>query len=299
MSDDLYFTDPNELRRYKIKTLTGNILKYLFLTIVGIFIIIPFYWMINTSLKDGGSLATSNGLSDAISKQFFPSPIRFANYAEVFQVSTNFVRYFLNTLLVSVVTTCFVIVTTILAAFAFSRLQFKGRDLLFTILLSTMMVPGEMLVTSNYMIVSTYGLTNTYWALILPFAVSTFYIFFLRQTFRQIPNELYLAAKVDGKNDFTYLLKVMIPIAKPAIITIAILSSMGAWNSYIWPNLVASKDEMKLVTNGLMSVFTSQFGSAPQGQVAASFLVTLPLLLMFILFRKQIMRGVSRSGIKG
>ena len=299
MNDNLYFTDPKELKKYKIKTTIITIVKYTFLTIVGIFILIPFYWMINTSLKDGGNLATSNGLTDAIEKQFFPSPIRFMNYIEVFRVCENFVKYFMNTLIVSVVTTCFVVITTILAAFAFSRLKFKGRDLLFTVLLTTMMIPGEMLVTSNYMIVSTYGLTNTYWALILPFAVSTFYIFFLRQTFRQIPNELYLAAKVDGKGDFTYLLKVMIPIAKPSIITIAILSSMVAWNSYIWPNLVCSRDEMKLVTNGLMSVFTTQFGSAPQGQVAASFLVTLPLLIIFIIFRKQIMRGVSRSGIKG
>ncbi len=299
MNDNLYFSDPSEMKRYKIKSICFNILKYGFLSLVGLFIIIPFYWMINTSLKDGGNLATSQGLTEAITKQFFPSPIRFANYVEVFQVSTNFVRYFLNTLLVSVCTTALVIVTTVLAAFAFSRLNFKGRDTLFTILLMTMMIPGEMLVTSNYMIVSNFGMTNTYWALIFPFAVSTFYIFFLRQTFRQIPNELYLAAKVDGKSDFAYLWKVMIPIGKPAIITIAILSSMGAWNSYIWPNLVCSAADMKLVTNGLMSVFTSQFGSAPQGQVAASFLVTLPLLIMFIFFRKQIMSGVSRSGIKG
>lgn len=294
-----FYTDPKDMRRYQIRSVIFNIIKYGFLVLVGIFILIPFYWMINTSLKDGGNLSTSSGLTDEITRQLFPSPARFRNYLEVFQVAKNFLRYFLNTLIVSLSTTLLVIFTTVLAAFAFSRLNFKGRDTLFTVLLATMMIPGEMLVTSNYMIVSTYGLTNTYWALILPFGVSTFYIFFLRQTFRQIPNELYLAAKVDGKSDFAYLWKVMVPIAKPAIITIAILSSMGAWNSYIWPNLVCSRADMKLVTNGLMSVFTSQFGSAPQGQVAASFLVTLPLLIMFVCFRKQIMGGVSRSGIKG
>jgi multiple sugar transport system permease protein len=192
-------------------------------------------------------------------------------------------------------------VTTVLAAFAFARLNFKGKEVLFSILLATMMIPGEIFVITNYATVSSLGWKNTYTALVLPFMVSVFYIFFLRQTFRQIPNELYLAAKVDGTGDFKYLWKVMIPMAKSTITSILILSMMGTWNAYVWPNLVAGDDNMLLVSNGLMKIFAATDETKPMVayQMAAAVLVTLPLLVVFLLLRKQIMNGVSRSGIKG
>ena len=189
--------------------------------------------------------------------------------------------------------------TTVTAAFAFARLKFKGKELIFALLLMTMMIPGEMFVITNYMTVSVFKWTETFQALIIPFGVSVFYIFFLRQTFQQIPNELYLAAKVDGIGDFKYLWKIMIPIAMPSIVTIIILGLMGAWNAYIWPQLVANNGPLRMIANGLMVAFTTEFSSEPQLQLAASTLVTLPLFAFFVIFRKYIMRGVSRSGIKG
>ena len=212
----------------------------------------------------------------------------------------------INTLIVGVLSTIGTLVTTILAAFAFARLNFKGRDIIFTVFLATMMIPGEMMVITNYITVSRLGWIATgndigvYAAMIVPFMVSIFYIYLLRQNFKQIPNELYYAAKVDGTSDFKYLLRIMLPIASPTIISITILKVMGAWNSYIWPNLVADEEHMRLITNGLRKAFTSDEGRSQVNlQMAATTVVTLPLLFVFIFLRKYIMRGVSRSGIKG
>ena len=189
---------------------------------------------------------------------------------------------------------------TVLSAFAFARLEFKGRDLMFAALLATMMIPGELFTITNYMTVTQLGWLNTFRVLIIPFLVSVFYIYLLRQNFLQIPNELYLAAKVDGTSDFKYLWKVMVPLSLPTLISITILKMMGAWNSYIWPRLVANDEAHRLITNGLRNAFTDTTGDVNYPvQMAAVALVSLPLFLVFVFLRKYIMSGVSRSGIKG
>lgn len=281
------------IRREKVLKIFKYIFIYLFLTAMSIFIITPFYWMVITSLKSSAEVKL-------IEPTLFPKELVWRNFKDAMTMShTYFGRYIINTLIVGVFSTMGTLITTILAAFAFARLQFKGRDILFSLFLSTMMIPGEMMVITNFITVSRLGWLNTYQAMIVPFWVSVFYIYLLRQNFKQIPNELYYAAKVDGTNDFKYLLKVMIPIAMPTIITITILKLMGAWNSYVWPNLV-TEGKMRLITNGLRTAFTDETGrSSPNLQMAATTVVTLPLLLVFIFLRKYIMQGVSRSGIKG
>jgi len=199
-----------------------------------------------------------------------------------------------------VVSTLLSLVITVLSAFAFARLEFKGKNALFGALLATMMIPGELFTITNYITVNNFGWLDTYTVLIVPFLVSIFYIYLLRQNFMQIPNELYLAAKVDGTGDFKYLCKVMIPLSLPTLISITILKMMGAWNSYVWPRLVTQSEEMRLITNGLRDAFTDSTGNADYPvQMAAVAIVSLPLFLVFIFLRKYIMKGVSRSGIKG
>ncbi|MDD2682491.1 MAG: carbohydrate ABC transporter permease [Bacilli bacterium] len=309
MDRELYF-DEQQLKKFKAYTIVTKIFTYTFLIILALFIIIPFYWMIATSLK-----TTAEVISQNIS--FFPRELTFASYAAVFERAPLFTMY-MNTILVGFFTTSLTIVSVIFAAFAFSRLKFKGREVIFSILLMTMMIPGEVFVITNYMTVNTLGwirvpegaplheIIGNYAAMILPFVGSIFYTFFLRQTFRQIPNELYLAAKVDGLGDFKYLFKVMVPIAKSTIITITILSMIGTWNAYIWPSLVTSSSNsaLWLVSNGLNEVFRSTIelsgpNSVLNQQMAGSALVTLPLLVVFFLLKDYIMKGVSRSGIKG
>lgn len=276
-----------------VNKIFGYILKYAFLILVAIAVLFPFYWMIISSLK------TIEEYRRNI-PTFWPKQIMWENYAKAFEIG-NLGQLFGNTVLVGVVSTILSLVLTILAAFAFARLEFKGKNLLFGALLATMMIPGELFTITNYITVTKMGLLNTYTVLILPFLVSVFYIYLLRQNFMQIPNELYLAAKVDGTSDFKYLLKVMIPLALPTIISITILKMMGSWNSYIWPRLVANDAAHKLVTNGLRgAAFLDEAGQThyPQ-QMAAVAMVSAPLFLVFLFFRKYIMKGVSRSGIKG
>lgn len=297
-------------KREKVLKFFGVLFIYLFLAFMAVVVLVPFYWMIITSLK------TNNEIRNDLT--FFPQTIQWANYsvlfngAEIgeFEKNTSIIRafpfwtYLSNTLIVGVISTAGTLITTIFAAFAFSRLNFKGKDLLFTIFLGTMMIPGEMMVITNYLTVAKMGLLESkagaITSMIIPFWVSVFYIFQLRQNFKQIPNELYYAAKVDGKTDWQYLWKVMVPLASPALITIFILKLMGTWNSYVWPNLVANQEDWRLITNGLRSYSPSPSGEPHQGlQMAATFIVTVPLLLLFIFFRKYIMRGVGRAGLKG
>ena len=203
-------------------------------------------------------------------------------------------------MIVGVISTLLSLVITVLSAFAFARLEFKGRETLFAMLLATMMIPGELFTITNYATVTSLGWMNTYKVLIIPFLVSVFYIYLLRQNFMQIPNELYLAAKVDGTSDLKYLWKVMIPLSLPTLISITILKMMGAWNSYIWPRLVANDEAHRLITNGLRNAFTDTTGDVNYPvQMAAVAIVSAPLFLVFIFLRKYIMAGVSRSGIKG
>ena len=265
---------------------------YLFLMVMALIVLFPFYWMIISSLKSLAEYRLSP-------PTFFPMQILLSNYAEAF-TTANLGRLFLNTLYVGVVSTLLSLVITILTAFAFARLEFKGKELLFAALLATMMIPGELFTITNYSTVISFGWLNTYTVLIVPFLVSIFYIYLLRQNFLQIPNELYLAAKVDGTGDFKYLWKVMVPLSLPTLISITILKMMGAWNSYIWPRLVTRADEYELITNGLRNAFTDTTGDVNYPvQMAAVTLVSIPLFLVFVFLRKYIMSGVSRSGIKG
>lgn len=268
---------------------------YLFLGIMALIVLFPFYWMIISSLKT----LNEYELPDPT---FFPEQIHWQNYANAFQ-KAKMGRLLLNTVYVGVLSTLLSLVITVLSAFAFARLEFKGKNTLFGFLLATMMIPGELFTITNYITVNKFGWMHTFTALIVPFLVSVFYIYLLKQNFEQIPNELYLAAKIDGTTDLKYLWKVMIPLALPTIISITILKMMGAWNSYMWPKLVANDDLHRLITNGLREMDFSEDGN--QGridyprQMAAVTMVSFPLFMVFIFLRKYIMRGVSRSGIKG
>ena len=269
-----------------------QIALYTFLGIMALIVLFPFYWMIISSVKtlDEYRLAVPT---------FWPQQMMFSNYVRAFN-QANLGRLFLNTMYVGLVSTALSLVITVLTAFAFARLEFKGKETLFAALLATMMIPGELFTITNYQTVTTFGWLNTYTVLIVPFLVSVFYIYLLRQNFLQIPNELYLAAKVDGTSDIKYLWKVMIPLALPSLISITILKMMGAWNSYIWPRLVANDEAHRLITNGLRNAFNDVSGNTDYPrQMAAVALVSLPLFLVFIFLRKYIMKGVSRSGIKG
>ena len=281
-------------------TATSNVMKvlvkigvYLFLGIMGLIVLFPFYWMVISSLK------TLTEYERAI-PTFFPEKIMWNNYTAAFRIG-NLGTLFKNTIYVGVVSTILSLVITVLSAFAFARLEFKGKDLLFAGLLATMMIPGELFTITNYSTVAQFGWMNSFEALIIPFLVSVFYIYLLRQNFMQIPNELYLAAKVDGTSDLKYLWRVMIPLALPQLISITILKMMGAWNSYVWPRLVANDAAHQLITNGLRSAdFTDLAGRTNYPlQMAAVATVSAPLFLVFIFLRKYIIKGVSRGGIKG
>ena len=269
-----------------------QVMLYAFLLTMAVIVLFPFYWMIISSVK---SLAEYREPVPTL----FPKQIFISNYARAFKTA-NLGVLFKNTVYVGVVSTLISLVITVLSAFAFARLEFKGKNTLFAILLATMMIPGELFTITNYATVNDFGWMNTYTVLIVPFLVSVFYIYLLRQNFMQIPNELYLAAKVDGTKDLKYLWKVMIPLSLPTLISITILKMMGAWNSYMWPRLVANKKSMQLITNGLRNSFTTTTGDVDYPvQMAAVAIVSLPLFLVFVFLRKYIMKGVSRSGIKG
>ena len=283
----------------KVMKVLGYIAVYAFLFFMAIIVLFPFYWMLISSVKDifeyNRSVPT-----------LWPEVIHFENYAGALKAA-NLERVFGNTVYVGIVSTLLSLVITILSAFAFARLEFKGREALFAGLLATMMIPGELFTITNYQTTYAFGWGDTskwgFTILIVPFLVSTFYIYLLRQNFLQIPNELYLAAKVDGVSDIKYLWKVMIPLALPTLISITILKMMGAWNTYVWPNLVIKDKDYLLVTNGIRGGDYSVEGAIDMVnypvQMAAVAMVSLPLFLVFLFFRKYIMKGVSRSGIKG
>ncbi len=284
--------------KQKIVKVLSQFFLYLFLIVMAVIVIFPFYWMIISSLKSLAEYKLSV-------PTLFPKEIIWSNYLQAF-TKAELLKLFKNTVIVGVVSTLLSLVITIITAFAFARLEFKGKNALFAALLGTMMIPGELFTITNYITVDRFNWVNNnnwfegYSVLIVPFLVSIFYIYLLKQNFMQIPNELYLAAKVDGTSDFKYLCKVMIPLSMPTLISITILKMMGAWNSYVWPRLVAHKD-FYLITNGLRSAFTDA-GSGEADipvQMAAVTVVSIPLFLVFIFLRKYIMKGVSRSGIKG
>ncbi len=313
----------NKLFLNKIFKVISLVLIYVLLVIFSIVAIFPFYWMIITSLKNFQEVSL-------IPATFYPTyGVYFSNYIDVF-TRFSFETYLLNTIIVIIISTLGTLLTTILTAFAFAKLEFKGRDTLFTIFLATMMIPSELFVITNFITCYRYGLLDiisidpsynpnyqidnilnalkTYFAIMLPFIVNVFYIYLLRQNFKQVPNELYLASKVDGKSDWTFLWKIMVPIASPTIITITILKIISSWNAYAWPSMVSSVGGANASKYAIMTVGLQDFTNfLDEGgmrtlvnlEMAAAFLVTIPLIVLFIVFRKYIMKGSERAGIKG
>ena len=270
-----------------------NGITYFLLSVWAVAVLFPFYWMILTSVKSYGEYN-----SEYIPKFFTATPT-LENYTEAF-TSVPLGRYLLNTLIFTVVTTAIMMVVIPLAAYAFDRLEFRGKNLVFTAFLSLMMIPNELVVITNYVTVTEMNMRNTFMGLILPSVTSVFYIYLLRENFAQVPNTLYYAAKVDGTSDLKYLLRVMVPICRPTLITIGILKVIECWNSYVWPRLVTDDPDYYLVSNGIQEIRENGFGRENiPAMMAAVVVISVPLILLFLIFRKKIMEGVSRGGTKG
>ena len=280
-------------RSARAKKRTLKIIIYAFLAIWGLVVLFPFYWMLLTSVK---SYSAYN--SEWTPKLFTLSPT-FENYKQAFS-AVPLADYFVNTIIFTLVTTAVMLIVTVLAAFAFSRLEFKGKNLVFTIFLSLMMIPTELVVITNYVSVTNLDLRNTFTGLILPSVASVFYIYLLKENFSQIPDELYYAAKVDGTSDFRYLTRVMVPICRPTIVTVTILKVIECWNSYVWPRLVTDDQAYFLVSNGIQEIRENGFGRENiPAMMAAVVAISVPLIIIFLIFRNKIMEGVSRGGLKG
>ena len=276
-------------RKQRIRTFFVGLL----LTLWAILVLFPFYWMLLTSVKSYGSYN-----SEYIPKLFTLHPT-LENYASAFS-QVPLARYFLNTLIFTVVTTGLMLVVTVLAAFAFSRLRFPGRDLIFTLFLSLLMIPTELVVITNFVTITNLDLRNSFLGLILPSVTSVFYIYLLKENFSQVPDELYYAAKVDGTSDLKYLWKVMIPMCQPTIVTVTILKVIECWNSYVWPRLITDDQNFFLVSVGIQEIRENGFGRENiPAMMAAVVVISLPLILLFLMFRKKIMAGVARGGTKG
>ena len=270
-----------------------NVLVYTFLTVWAGMVLFPFYWMILTSLKSYGAYN-----SEFIPQLFTLTPT-FQNYLDAF-TAVPLADYLLNTVIFTLATTAIMLVVTVLAAFAFSRLEFRGKNLAFTLFLSLMMIPSELVIITNFVTITDLDLRNSFMGLILPSVASVFYIYLLKENFSQIPDELYYAAKVDGTSDLKYLLKVMVPICRPTIVTVTILKVIECWNSYVWPRLITDDQAFFLVSNGIQEIRENGFGRENiPAMMAAVVVISVPLIVLFLIFRKKIMAGVSRGGMKG
>ena len=277
------------LRRKRILRL----LTYLLLGVWAVVVLFPFYWMLLTSVKDYGAYNAEH------IPTFFTLSPTLQNYRDAF-TSVPLGRYLLNTVFFAVVTTALMVVVITLSAYAFARMEFRGKNLLFTLFLSLMMIPTELVVITNYATITGLELRNTFTGLILPSVTSVFYIYLLKENFEQVPDELYRAAKVDGTSDFKYLWKVMLPICRPTLVTIIILKVIECWNSYVWPRLITDDPNYFLVSNGIQEIRENGFGRENiPAMMAAVVVISVPIILLFFLFRKKIMAGVSRGGIKG
>ena len=276
-----------------MKRLLKQVPTYIFLIIWALVVLFPFYWMLLSSVKSYGSYN-----AEYIPKFFTLSPT-LENYVSAFK-EVPLARYFLNTLIFTVATTGLMMAVIIPAAYAFARLEFKGRDALFALFLSLMMIPNELVIITNFVTITSLNLRNTFTGLILPSVTSVFYIYLLKENFESVPNELYKAAKVDGTGDFKYLTKVMIPISQPTIVTIIILKVIECWNSYVWPRLITDDKAYFLVSNGIQEIRESGFGRENiPAMMAAVVVISVPLIVLFLVFRHKIMEGVSRGGTKG
>jgi len=280
-------------RRAAARKKTFRAVDYFFLVIWALMVLFPFYWMILTSVK---SYSTYN--AEYIPRFFTLTPT-LQNYADAF-TTVSLGRYFVNTIIFTVITTAVMMVVIIPAAFAFARLEFPGKSLAFTLFLSLMMIPNELVVITNFVTITNLHLRNTFTGLILPSVTSVFYIYLLKENFEQIPDELYRAARVDGTSDFKYLTRVMLPISKPTLVTIVILKVIECWNAYVWPRLITDDARYFLVSNGIQEIRQNGFGRENiPAMMAAVVVVSAPLIVLFLVFRNKIMSGVSRGGIKG
>lgn len=270
-----------------------KIFTYVMLSVWALIVIFPFYWMVLTSLKDYGAYNAE------YVPAFFTLEPTLNNYFEAFS-AVELDRYLLNTVIFALVTTALMVVVITLAAYAFARLQFKGKNVVFTLFLALMMIPSELVVITNFATITQWDLRNSFLGLILPSVTSVFYIYLLKEAFEQVPDELYKAAKVDGTSDLKYLFKVMIPICKPTLITIIILKIIECWNSYVWPRLITDDPAYFLVSNGIQEIRENGFGRENiPAMMAAIVVISIPLIILFLIFRKKIMAGVSKGGIKG
>ena len=277
----------------RTKNIIRNVIIYTLLTLWAIMVLFPFYWMILTSVK---SYSSYN--SEYIPSFFTLSPTM-QNYIDAF-TTVSLGRYLLNTLIFTVITTAIMLVVITLAAFAFARLEFRGKNIAFALFLSLMMIPNELVIITNFVTITNLDMRNSFLGLILPSVTSVFYIYLLRENFAQIPDELYYAAKVDGTSDLRYLRRVMIPICRPTLITIIILKVIECWNSYVWPRLITDDENYYLVSNGIQEIRENGFGRENiPAMMAAVVVISLPLIVLFLIFRKKVMAGVSRGGTKG
>ena len=277
----------------KAKGIVRNVIIYTLLILWAVMVLFPFYWMILTSVK---SYSSYN--SEYVPSFFTLSPTM-QNYIDAF-TTVSLGRYLWNTLIFTVITTAIMLIVITLAAFAFARLEFRGKNIAFALFLSLMMIPNELVIITNFVTITNLDLRNSFLGLILPSVTSVFYIYLLRENFAQIPDELYYAAKVDGTSDLRYLRKVMIPICRPTLITIIILKVIECWNSYVWPRLITDDPNYYLVSNGIQEIRENGFGRENiPAMMAAVVVISLPLIVLFLIFRKKVMAGVSRGGTKG
>lgn len=280
-------------RRTKRRSTAVKSVTYFFLAVWGVLVLFPFYWMLLSSVK------SYSAYNAEYIPQFFTLSPTFQNYIDAF-TAVPLGRYFVNTLVFTLATTAIMLVVTILAAYAFARLEFRGKDLVFTLFLSLMMIPTELVVITNFVTITNLDLRNSYLGLILPSVTSVFYIYLLKENFSQVPDELYYAAKVDGTSDLKYLFKVMLPICKPTVITVVILKVIECWNSYVWPRLITDDENFFLVSNGIQAIRENGFGRENiPAMMAAVVVISVPLIVLFLIFHKKIMEGVARGGTKG
>ena len=288
-TDNFDVIERSALRRQRvIRTVT-----YILLVIWALIVLFPFYWMVLTSVKSYGSYN-----AEYIPQLFTANPTM-QNYADAF-TAVPLMRYFGNTVIYTLITTGVMLAVTVLAAYAFARLEFRGRNLLFTLFLALMMIPNELVIITNFVTITNLGMRNTFAGLILPSITSVFYIYLLKENFEQVPDELYKAAKVDGTSDLKYLFKVMIPICQPTIVTITILKVIECWNAYVWTRLITDSPSYFLVSNGIQEIRENGFGRENiPAMMAAVVVISVPLIILFLIFHKKIMAGVSRGGTKG
>ena len=280
-------------RRARTGERVRKTVTYVLLTLWALLVLFPFYWMVLSSIK------SYSAYNAEYVPSFFTLHPTFQNYVDAF-TAVPLARYFTNTLIFTLATTAMMMVVIIFAAFAFARLNFRGRNLVFGLFLALMMIPNELVIITNFVTITDWGMRNTFWGLILPSVTSVFYIYLLKENFEQIPDELYKAAKVDGTSDLKYLFKVMLPICQPTIVTIVILKVIECWNSYVWPRLITDDQAYFLVSNGIQEIRENGFGreNVP-AMMAAVVVISVPLIVLFLIFHKKIMAGVSRGGTKG